>query len=310
MKNKKLCILLFLGLGLMGSSQSLFAQAGTSGAGILLQEVSARLTALGGTGIAWQNSADVLLANPAGLRNLGHNEIIASHVAGIESMTTEMLVAALPVTELGTVGLQVLYRSAPPIDNEGAGDAAVDMKDIVMGLGIGIPLTDQLSLGVQGKGVLLYLGPVDAADLAFDFGAQYQLNDHWRLALALRNIGPSVEWNQGDDPLPLTLAAGVHVLLYRQDKLDWQAALETHYLSPDQIGSVHVGSELTMDKKIVLRLGLKVATETTAAYGAAGLGLRFKLFRTNMALDFTFSPEFWGHDNLSLKNLFSLSAWF
>ncbi len=310
MNNRKINFLIILGLGLLGSCLPVMAQTGTSGAGILLQDLSSRFTALGGTGIAWQKSADVLMANPAGLSWQEHNEIIATHVAGIESMATEILVAAVPVPELGTVGLQLLYRSAPAINNEGASDAPVNINDIVMGLAVGIPVTPQLSIGVQGKSLLFTLGPVNASDLAFDLGAQYQLDDHWRLALAILNIGPPIEWNQAADPLPLTLAAGVHILLYQQDKMDWQAALETRYLTPDQIGSVHLGTELTMDKKIVLRLGMKLATETMAAYGAAGLGLKFKLFRINMALDFTFSPEFWGQDNLSLKNLFSLSAWF
>lgn len=286
------------------------ADPGVSGATILLQEHSARFAGLGGSSIAWQGSSDSILANPAGLASVTQNDLKFMHISGIEGLATEVLIGTVPVPELGGLGFQVIYRSAPTIDNEAATDATIEIKDMVFGAAVGIPLTKKLYLGAEAKVVRFILGPVDTANIALDLGSQYQLDDRWRVALAIQNLGPDIEWQSATDPMPITIAGAVHTSIYKKAPYDLQMSLETRYLIPDKMTSVHLGAELNMQDTIVLRMGGKVATEQTVNNFFAGVGFYFKIVRLRMALDFTFSPEIWDEGELELKNLISLSAFF
>lgn len=309
LRRNQLVIIVLMAI-LTGSPVWLGAETGRSSATILIQDNSARLTALGGSGLAWQGSADLLLMNPAGLSGLSYREVKLMHIAGIEGLATEVALGALPLATGGGIGLQAMIRSAPTIDNEGATDPPVESRDVVVGAALALPFTEKLTLGAQLKLINLKLGPAESANLALDVGAQYQLNSIWRLGLAALNLGPEVEWLSAADPMPSTFAAGAHVLLWEQNTYLWSAGLDGRYLVPEQMLSFHFGTELEIDKQIVLRAGGKVSTETMASNFAAGIGFRFKLYRLQMAIDYTFSPEFWDDVDLELKNMISLSALF
>ncbi|MEW6516331.1 MAG: PorV/PorQ family protein [candidate division FCPU426 bacterium] len=295
---------------LLGSASIAAAGPGLSGAQVLQQRSSARPAGMGNAFAASSGELCSIEVNPAGLYDLEKIEILFMHVGGLEGLSTEMLTAAMPLSGLGVMGIQALYRGQPSIDNNVPGEPSVPVKDMVYGLTFARAFSSALSVGLNAKIAALTLGPVDTSALAFDLGAQYALQEGLTLGGVIRNLGTPVVFRSEEDPLPLTAQFGVCYALINQLPHELRTAADVSYLAPDENWTLHLGSEYWFRRVLALRLGYSHSQDRSVQGMSFGVGFRFKAGKADLSLDYALQPQFWEDEDFETENLISLSVKF
>jgi len=307
----KKILLFFLMWGLAaGIADNVCSSPGTSGAQVLQQQNGARPAGMGGAFAACSNDIYALNVNPAGAHNLKKIVIMLMHVSGFEGLSTEYLTGIIPLPGLGVLGAQFLYRSQPIIDNNVAGEATVNVKDMIYGVSFARSLVAGFSLGLNVKLTSLELGPVDTSVLSIDLGTQYQVDEDLSLGLVIRNLGTPVQFKTEEDPLPLTVVAGTCYTFYNQGPHQVVTVLDIDYLVPEQNLSVHVGGEYWFRRMLALRLGYVYSVQRSVKGLSTGIGFKFKAGKVDLVLDYTLMPQFWEDGDFETENLFTLSVEF
>jgi len=298
------CVLMALG------AISAWAGAGESGVQVLQQDLGARPAAMAGAYTALAGDIFSIGFNPAGLADLKKTELTFMHWGGIEGMATEWLAGAVPVPGLGTLGAQVLYLGQPSINNQVPGEGAVEVKDLLFGVSFSTSIMQRLKFGANAKIVLMTLGPADASAVALDLGSQYALDDSTRLGVAARNLGPGVTFVSVEDPLPMTLSAGVSRILVSGEPYVLTADLDVNYQVPEENVIVRLGGEYWFRKTLALRMGYAYSAVRTVNGFSAGIGFCFKVGEVNMALDYALRTQSWEESDFEVENLINLGARF
>jgi Uncharacterised protein family (UPF0164) len=302
---------LFSALISLSIASQCMAGSGMSGAQVLLQQSGARPAGMGGAFAASTQNIYAIHVNPAGAYDIEKMEVMFMHVAGFEGLSTEYLVGAVPLPDLGTVGLQFLYRSQPTIDNNVPGEATVNVKDILYGLTFARSLAGGFSLGVNVKLLAMQLGPAEASSISLDLGTQYKLNEKVTFGLAMRNLGTPIVFRSEEDPLPATLIVGTNYQLYKEGKHQLNAALDLDYLIPEENTTIHVGGEYWFRRMLAMRMGYSYSTQKSVRGLSVGVGFRFKAGRkVDLVLDYTLLPQLWEEEDFEIENLFTLSVKF
>lgn len=300
----------FIALLTLAVTNPVWAGTGVSGAQILQQQSGARPAAMANAFAAVSGGVYALGINPAGAHALDQVEIMFMHDGGFEGVSTEQLAALLPLSGVGVIGAQILYRGQPNIDNDVPGEGVIEVKDMIYGLSFAGPIAGGVSVGVNAKVVSLTLGAVDTAVFSLDLGSQYELVENLTVGLAARNLGPDVEFNTTADPLPFTVIGGVSYLLAGEGKHEFISALDVSYLVPEENTSLHLGGEYWFRKMLALRLGYIYSGQASVKGVSFGVGFRFKAGKVNMILDYAMLPQFWEEDDFETENLISLSVKF
>lgn len=301
----------FVTLALLACAPAAFAGPGLSGAQVLQQRNGARPAGMGNAFAAVSGELCSLDVNPAGLHNLEKVEILLMHVSGLEGLATELLTAAMPLSGLGVLGVQALYRGQPTIDNGVPGEAGVQVKDMVYGLTFAVPFSPEFSLGLNAKVLSLTLGPVDTSAVAFDLGAQYLLLPDLALGGVIRNAGTPVVFRSAEDPLPLTAQIGACYTLLNQLPHELLTSVDASYLAPEENLTLHLGTEYWFRRVLALRLGYSHSQDRSTQGLSFGVGFRFKAGnRVDLALDYALQPKFWEDEDFETENLISFSVKF
>jgi opacity protein-like surface antigen len=295
----------------LGPAQGAWAGAGTTGGQVLAESYGARAAGLAGAFGAQHGTLESVHFNPAGLADLDKVDIQFMHVAGIENMLTEWLAGAVPVPGLGTLAAQVLYRGQPSIDNQVNGEAAVDAKDLVIGLGYARPIAAGFSAGVNAKFLSLTLGPANASALAFDAGVQYALDESLRFGLAVRHAGEAVKFHNAGDALP---TVGTFAVLWSpasEGPHSVNLELDADYQQTEDNWVGRAGAEYWFKRLLALRLGYAYSVTRSIAGLTAGVGFKFKVAEgVNMNVDFSLQPQMWESSDFELVNRVGLGVTF
>lgn len=297
-------------LAFLTCASAAFAGPGLSGAQVLQQRNGARPAGMGNAFSAMSGELCSLDVNPAGLHNLEKVEILLMHVSGLEGLSTELLTAAMPLSGLGVMAVQALYRGQPPIDNNVPGEAGVQAKDMVYGLTFALPFSAEFSAGLNAKVLALTLGPVDTSAVAFDLGAQYKLLPDLILGGVVRNLGTPVVFRSAEDPLPLTAQIGAAYALFNQIPHELRVSLDADYLAPDANLTMRLGTEYWFRRVLALRLGYSHSQDRSTQGLSFGVGFRFKAGKVDLALDYALQPQFWEDEDFETENLISFSVKF
>ena len=288
-----------------------WAGPGTSGAQVLRQPLSARTQGFAGAGSAWVRDVHALASNPAGLAGLETADVTFLHATGLEGMDTEWLAGAVPVAGLGTIAAQVLYRGAPDIDNLGADEPAVTVRDMVFGASFAREWAPGVRAGLNAKVLWLTLGPAEASALSVDLGVQADVTpDVWVVGAALRNLGTGVAYLEVEDPQPLTFAAGTAYRVLASDPHAITAMLDVEHVAPESQTLVRVGAEYRFQRQIAFRAGHEIAARRTVNGPAFGVGFLFTAGPVDFRIDFAVRPQVWQDEDFELANLLNLSAAF
>lgn len=187
---------------------------------------AARTTALGGSAIAVRD-ADLSLAyhNPAALNPAMHRRLVFNQSIYMGGITHGYLAyghhikqSKLPLTVHG--GLQYIsYGKFQINDVTGANLGETRAAEYAINIGSGLQVSEFLSLGVNAKTILSYLGPYNSTGMAFDAAAMFaDTAKNISLSLVFKNMGTQFSTYNRDgnlEPLPFDLQVGfAHKLRY------------------------------------------------------------------------------------------------
>ena len=300
------------------------AGPGTTGADVLKIDLGARPLALGGAYGAVGDDVQIMAYNPAGLAFLDRVDIFLLHFASLEEATYEVAGVGLPLPGWGPVGMHVVWRRLPPIDNPGAPDAPVTVNDVVLALGSAVPLAawlpglppvlETLAVGVAVKGFYLQLREAQVLSFAGDAGLAWRapasLGLPLTLSAAVQNLGPPVAFLEEADPLPLRGRFGAALDAYRGERHGVLLCAEA-LLPADVPPAFSAGVEYAFARLLFLRLGYVFEDPEHLNGPSAGLGVAFTTGSLRLRLDYAYRPQLWkGWESVANNHLLSLGIGF
>ncbi len=199
----------------------------------------ARPVGMGGAYTAVADDAFACYYNPAGLGFVQKKSFSLMHANWLPglypSMYYEYLGLAMPISDLGTLGMNFIYLTTgetEATDENGNQIAKFRTFDLAATANYGIALSDRLSVGLGLKFIYSYLAPSwlvsrllnskgggAGASWALDGGVLYKPFGALSLGASIQNIGPGLSYTEtGEkDPLPQTLRLGASYLFASYD---------------------------------------------------------------------------------------------
>lgn len=252
------------------------------------------LIAAAGAGRA-QSVPALLVPGDAGTLSLGLTQEIPGHYdvldAGISgglwapataSNTFLGAKVGLKLTPAFTLNIDGRYFSDKPYDvtnSQGSVTGSFSPSDLFLSLGGAFHITEQLSVGLDARVISSSLAP-DAKATGFcgDIFAAYS-TDKYTAELAVRNLGPGLDYGNGASPLPsLVSAAGS---ISPADAL--RLVLEADYLFNGGM-MAGFGAEYCIANIAFLRAGYHYGdpAKALASYASLGLGAVFSGFSVDL----------------------------
>ncbi|MFH2201490.1 MAG: PorV/PorQ family protein [Elusimicrobiota bacterium] len=294
-------ILLSMALLFCGARLSPAGAAGGEVFDFLFLDANARASALGGAYTAQAVDANALQYNPAGLSKADGHELTFMHNSHAQGVFQDYIGYAAP----RGWGLHLNYLSfgdvqRTTLDNPtGTGLGRTGMSDIMAGAGYGWAYSDDFNFGAGVKFVRESIDRISAEGYALDLGVLYNSQSYpdFRLGTAVQNIGPTVQFLDKRESLPLNVRLGAaYDILYR-DK-EHTVSLDLSKERSDAL-LVAFGVETRLAPAMPLRLGFTTRSDTGPRV-TAGIGWIHK----NFAFDYAFAP----YGDLGLTHRFSVTA--
>jgi hypothetical protein len=255
---------------------------------------SARATALGDAYSVLASGADACFWNPSGVALVEGQELTSTYVMWIFDTKQGALSYALPVADIGALGLQLQYidygvfeetsNALPYIKNPeapGMTGRTFHPFGYLVGITYARSLTDKFSTGISVKyaheslydghrvDALVSQGVVEnvrtwANGLLFDFGVRY--NTGYRsvqIAASVQNFGADVAYAKESSPVPLLFRFGIAANLMGQtallilDENNRLTAAFDLFQPNDYSQQAHMGFEYEYAGTFALRAGYK-----------------------------------------------------
>ncbi len=298
--------------------------AGTTGGDILKVYTGARPLAVGGAYTAWGTGADSLNYNPAGIGAMEGRELNASYLRYFAETQIANVSFAQQFDSFlleGKMGLSLMYRWIPTIDNEDAEDEPVDYNESVISFCYANTLDyfidnealKNITAGISGKLLTEQIGPHTGSALAFDIGAQYRGGgEGFSAGAALRNIGAGLKLIRGsasesgpsfeESPLPLTFRAGLLQGIRIDD--DNFTRLAVDYIQDFyDYARFAAGIEHELIKLLYLRAGYNTSVDTrNPSYLSAGAGIFIEQEEFKIGVNYVYRMALFGGFDIPAHN--------
>ncbi len=187
------------------------AEAAT-GLAFLKNGVDAHAALLGEAVTSVVSDASAAHWNPAGLAGLEKPQLFLSHVEGFADLRQEYGVITQPV---GIANAALSFNGMWADDMDGYDGSAnptgsFSWSTYGMSVALGRRMNHALSLGVSAMYLRENIGSYGASGWSLGAGAQWSPWTRWpvQLGLAVRNVGPAMEFISDDVELPLTIQGG------------------------------------------------------------------------------------------------------
>jgi hypothetical protein len=187
---------------------------------------AARITATGGSLITVRD-ADLSLAyhNPAALNPAMHRRVVLNQSVYMGGITHGYLAYGHQIKQsekplMVHGGLQYIsYGKFAMTDETGMQIGETSAAEYAINIGTGLQVSKFLSLGMNAKTILSYLGEFNSTGMAFDAAAMFtDTARHLNLSLVFKNMGTQFSTynrNGNQEPLPFDLQVGfAHRLKY------------------------------------------------------------------------------------------------
>ena len=243
--------ILFVFLAFVPGTTALLYEKGETILTALKIPLSARAQAMGGAGVACVNDGASATLNPAGLCNIGQDQIFLEHINYLQNMRTEFLSAVLlyPKVKIG-VALQYFDLGEGPVVGEDGSDYSVD--NTFHAFDMALMLTGQFKVKGVEAGLTLKVLREDiwyysSSGLALDMGVIHRgLVKNLTLGASLLNLGWTGAFDVKRYPLTSILRAGAAYEYPLSDRLTLTGAADLN---------------VSNDKSVTLPLGMEAAWE-------------------------------------------------
>jgi Type IX secretion system protein PorV len=318
--------------GLASHSSTVYAQsAGNAAVPFITIGPDARASGMGDVGTGLADDLNAIHWNPAGLAfqydrqvGLAFSSWLPQFNAGL---TYNRGTYAQYVKEVqGTIAVDfLLFNLGDFIKTDIQGRTLGTFRSFEFSIGgaYATQVTDDIGIGVGIKYIQSNLGTTTDAvgggigrSVAFDISGMWKplklkiadidMSDRFSLGANLKNLGPSITYNQFSDPLPIQMRLGTAVVLVRDEFNDLTLAVDyakrlvrrdTVTGQGDQVvpaiftGWTQPGFELAggleywYDRTIALRAGYfyEPTRQGNRNYFSFGLGVRFDIFDGNFS---------------------------
>lgn len=279
-------------------------EAGSAAASFLKFSPSPRGTGMGEAYTSIAEDAYSTWWNPAGLAGVEGPELAATYNDSLEDVTSQYLSLAYPIRYGSTLGFNFTRLSVAPFqgyDAQGTKSGKVESSDIAAGAAYGrVLLKDEierpvLSVGAGLKFISEKLAAASANTAALDLGAVYYIrpDNYWmnkapaqefRVAVAVKNIGPGLKFDKRTSPLPTAATLGGSWHSHPGGSASLILSLDQTYANDEKYYAAF-GAEYVAFQLLSLRAGYRTGQ-------AAGSGLRVGVgFRLSlMDIDYSVSP--------------------
>lgn len=284
------------------------------GAAFLKIGVGARAIGMGNAYTAMADDADSMFWNPAGLAQMNKTQIgmsrammflgdsydsfsfgvpLGTVVKTKSRYTGNTKVSGLAQHNRGVIGFGFTRLAQTPQQGRSADRSRTedfDSGDMSLSVGYARPITNRLHLGMAVKRIESRIANAKADTVALDMGAVafFGAARKWRFGGAVRNLGRGLELGSERSELPLSIAGGAAVRVFRGMML----AGELQFRPNSNNFSFNIGTEYTVLSTLQLRAGFQreqgQSDGTEAAFGSLGGGIGFKFGRFN--LDYSLTP--------------------
>lgn len=279
-------------------------EAGSSAAAFLKFSPSPRGTGMGEAYTTIAEDAYATWWNPAGLAGVEAPELAATYNASFEDVSHQYLAAAYPLRYGSTLGFSLSRLSVAPFqgyDAQGLKAGEVSSSDLALGVSYGrVILKDEierplLNVGAGVKWISEGLDDASARTGAVDLGAVYYIrpNNYWmrkmqaqefRVAAAVKNIGPGLKFDKRSSPLPLTATLGTAWRSYPGGSASLILSLD-QTIARDEGYYAALGAEYLAFQILAFRAGYRTGQDIGSGIRA---GVGFMLSFVN--IDYSMSP--------------------
>lgn len=297
-------------LALVGVASTVSADpngdAGTAAFPTLKLGVGAATVARGGAGIALSEDAYATYWNPAGLAHARETHLAMMNNEWILDLRQNYAAFAHPLNETTGLGVFVNYFDYGEIegrDESGAATGVFRPSDLAAGVGIGVAVNDDLSVGVQGKFLRQEIDDASASGFAIDAGVRYDIPDTpASLAATIQHLGTSMTFDTEGYSLPTTIRAGAGYRI-----ADDKAALALDVAIPTD-DDIKVGAGISYEilEPLILRTGYRYDFGGNDHGTVSGITGGFGLLLGGFVIDYAFVSL----GDLGPSNRVSLSAAF
>jgi hypothetical protein len=278
-----------------------------SGAEFLRIGSDARASSMGGAYTAAANDVSAIHYNPAGLAAVNGTELGLSHAKWLLDGSYDFVGLAMPVknTRGLVMGLGISRLSSGDIEGRSAdrsasgGFGAYDQS-------VSLSLAKKMGrngFGLTAKYIESSIAGIKARSVAADLGyTRAFTGSPVSLALAVHNLGAPMKYIDQEDPLPLTLSAGLMIGLLPGVNL----ALDASRLVHDGETSFSIGSEYIALPGLSLRSGYLAETGAGGLGNGAGFNAGVGIMLMDARLDYAVTPfgELGAAQRISLKKRF------
>lgn len=303
------------GLCLLAAPLSAAAQDTDESSGLvgLSLPVGARIVGQGRAASAGSAELQALPYNPAAIFGLDSRAVTYSRfqAASDTEVNGNYVAAGLPA-RWGTVAVHAVYidyGSIPITDTSPEPIGSLDVSDWAVGATWTNRWREKLAYGVTAKWLHVDLGTVSAGGPAVDAGVVYAPRPSLplSLALAVRNVGPDLDFGDGPEgerterlASRVRLGVDYHPAVFPGLPPEYRLSLRFDIESVMQelaTSSQHAGAAVTIHDVVVVRGGLVLldnpfssgSTENRSAGGSVGLGVRLGAFEADVAREMSVS---------------------
>lgn len=279
-------------------------EPGAASAAFLKFTPSPRATAMGESYTAVAEDAYSAYWNPAGLASMALPEVAATYNASFEDVSHQYISLAYPLEFGSTLGLNFTRLSVAPFqgyDATGLKTGNIGASDLAIGAAYARTLLkDEIerpifNVGVNLKNVREDLHGAAASTYAADLGAVYYIrpSNYWmksvpaqelRAALAVRNLGPGLKFDEESFPLPMSATLGLAWLSHPEGRNSLTVSLD-QTVSSDEKYFAGLGAEYVAFQLLSFRAGYRTG-QSIGSGARFGVGFRLSF----MDLDYSMSP--------------------
>lgn len=278
-----------IGLALLVMFDS-FSQSktGTTIGQFLKIEPSARIAAIGNAGASLSGEVSSLFYNPASLGRISGTDVQFTFNKWLADINYNYAAAAVNLEDIGTFALIVTMLNSGEMDVRtveqplGTGER-FSVKNLAIGLGYGLMVTDRVSIGVQANYITESIWHSSISTFGMNLGVQYRILDQGlTIGASLSNFGANASYDGRDlylnydfDPnkygdndrlpaelrtgsfgLPVIFRAGISYQFVFNE--DYNLLIAADAMHPnDNSESVNLGGELNLLKYVSLRAGYR-----------------------------------------------------